>query len=106
VRFRNDGSVNYRMVVAVPNGAGKTTFARRPTRDHSGIIRFVNSDPIASGPSPLRPIWSDIIPHYQHVYFDDSRHVEIKRSLWTVTTPVNATSGYRVVQYARNDALL
>jgi GTPase SAR1 family protein len=29
VDFRNDGSVNYRIVIAGPNGAGKTTFARR-----------------------------------------------------------------------------
>jgi hypothetical protein len=71
----------------------------------------VNADLIASGPSPLRPIWplcsgTDIIPHYQYAYFDDSRHVEIKRPLWTVTTPVNETSSYSVVQYTWNDALL
>jgi hypothetical protein len=27
--FRNDGSVNYRIVIAGPNGADKTTFARQ-----------------------------------------------------------------------------
>jgi hypothetical protein len=40
----------------------------------------VNADLIASGPSPLRPIWplcsgTDIIPHYQDACFDDSRQV-------------------------------
>ena len=49
---------------------------------------------------------TDITPHYQYAYFDDGRHVEIKRPLWTVTTPVNEASSYRVVQHARNNALL
>lgn len=45
------------------------------------------------------------IPRYPYAYFNDSRHVEIRRPLWTVTTPVSETSSYRVVEYARNDAL-
>jgi len=49
VHFRNDGSVNYRIVIAGPNGAGKTTFARRyPPKDHAGVIRFVNADRVSA----------------------------------------------------------
>jgi hypothetical protein len=111
VHFRNDGSVNYRIVIAGPNGADKTTMARRYRPKHAGVTRFVNANLIASGPSPLRPIWplcsgTEIIPHYLYPHFDDSWHVEIKRPLWTVTTPVNETSSYSVVQHARNDAPL
>ncbi len=43
------------IIIAGPNGAGKTTFARQYLARDAGIIRFVNTDLIASGLSPLRP---------------------------------------------------
>src|SRR3970282_2770334 len=43
------------IVIAGPNGAGKTTFAREFLPKDTRIVRFVNTDLIASGLSPLRP---------------------------------------------------
>jgi predicted ABC-type ATPase len=43
------------IVIAGPNGAGKTTFAREFLPKDARVVRFVNTDLIASGLSPLRP---------------------------------------------------
>ncbi len=43
------------IVIAGPNGAGKTTFAREFLPKDTRVLRFVNTDLIASGLSPLRP---------------------------------------------------
>ena len=43
------------IVIAGSNGAGKATFAREYLPKEAGVIRFVNSDLIAGGLSPLRP---------------------------------------------------
>ena len=43
------------IVIAGPNGAGKTTFAREFLPKDARVVRFVNSDLIAGGLSPLRP---------------------------------------------------
>jgi predicted ABC-type ATPase len=43
------------IVIAGPNGAGKTTFAREFLPKDTRVVRFVNTDLIASGLSPLRP---------------------------------------------------
>jgi predicted ABC-type ATPase len=43
------------IVIAGPNGAGKTTFAREFLAKDTRVVRFVNTDLIASGLSPLRP---------------------------------------------------
>ena len=43
------------IVIAGPNGVGKTTFAREFLPKDTRVVRFVNSDLIASGLSPLRP---------------------------------------------------
>ena len=43
------------VVIAGPNGAGKTTFAREFLPNDTRVVRFVNSDLIAGGLSPLRP---------------------------------------------------
>lgn len=43
------------IIIAGPNGAGKTTFAREFLPKDTRVVRFVNTDLIASGLSPLRP---------------------------------------------------
>lgn len=43
------------LLIAGPNGAGKTTFAREFLPKDAGIFRFVNTDLIAAGLSPLKP---------------------------------------------------
>ena len=43
------------IVIAGPNGAGKTTFAREFLPKDTRVVRFVNTDLIAGGLSPLRP---------------------------------------------------
>jgi predicted ABC-type ATPase len=43
------------LLIAGPNGAGKTTFAKEFLPKDAGIFRFVNTDLIAAGLSPLRP---------------------------------------------------
>ena len=43
------------IVITGPNGAGKTTFAREFLPKDTRVVRFVNTDLIASGLSPLRP---------------------------------------------------
>ena len=43
------------IIIAGPNGAGKTTFAREFLPKDAGVIRFVNSDLLAAGLSPLKP---------------------------------------------------
>jgi len=43
------------IVITGPNGAGKTTFAREFLPKDTRVVRFVNTDLIASGLSLLRP---------------------------------------------------
>ncbi len=43
------------IIIAGPNGVGKTTFAREFLLKDAGVVRFVNTDLLAAGLSPLRP---------------------------------------------------
>jgi predicted ABC-type ATPase len=43
------------IIIAGPNGVGKTTFAREYLPKDARVVRFVNTDLIAGGLSPLRP---------------------------------------------------
>jgi predicted ABC-type ATPase len=42
-------------IIAGPNGVGKTTYVFRHIRSVAGTARFVNTDEIARGLSPLEP---------------------------------------------------
>ena len=45
------------IIIAGPNGAGKTTFALEYLPRFVGCTRFINTDLIAAGLSPLAPEW-------------------------------------------------
>ena len=44
-----------KLIIAGPNGAGKTTFALEYLPRFAGYTRFINTDLIAAGLSPLAP---------------------------------------------------